>query len=208
MRTLISINSKAFLSFLMLVLSFSMSFSQQFDNLFQDKTHRIKTNLFIIPSIQQWNVSLEFKPLNSKSRVNCIEVSRNLQIERNTLKNPDERKSISLTFRKIFYTEPIFKKNYLFASPYLRLKYRDVYQKEVETDNWFDSPPKFRDFTSTSIIGGASVGEQTIFNKISIGFSCGLGLGYVLGAKVRSKNGAGEKFHLDGDLLVQFGFIF
>lgn len=170
-------------------------FSQQFLDNYQ---FLLKTNVLNVKNAQQWDIITEFKS-NHKNQTNSFEIGRNKFID-----GTSQRKSVYLTYRRVFYTNPVFKNNYLFVAPYGRIKYRDVYQKGI--GSWFFEIP-FRDFNSTSIITGLDVGQQTVIKRVTVGLSAGAGLGYVLKSKVTTY-GVGTDFHLDGNLLIHVGYIF
>ncbi len=190
-----------------IILAFSLilsnkAFSQTHEKLFLDKWIRIKTNILFLPDFKQYQFSLETKPKKSSSRVNCFEL--------NGINNTfytHYRNSVDLRYRKILYSTSFFKNNFLFVSPYSCIHFRNVKQQEESTSNIFDIVPSNRNFTSTSVQLGLSLGEQTSLKKFSLGFSSGMGLGRVLRYKDKPPYGSPDKFYIDIEFLIQLGLL-
>lgn len=165
----------------------------------KEKRHILKTNVLIVPSIQQWTAFLENRVQDTKS--DMFGISYVYMRDESSL-----RKSFSLSYQRLFYAKPFLDNINFFISPYSKLKFRKVYQEGSEPLSII--PISSRDFTSTSLVLGLESGFQS---NISKDFTCSLnvgsGLGYVLFYEAKAF-GQPETVHLDAHFLLQLGYKF
>ena len=174
----------------------SRAFSQE---PFGDKKYFIKTNLFHTTIAQQYALTIENKLDNPfKSNSYTFGFYRNNN-------GIDCRKNINLTFRRVFYSKPVFKSGYLFFSPYAKLLYRDV--KTFNSGGWI-SFTKDLDFNAIALSLGQDVGFHWKFkNNITIGSLLGFGVGYNIDTQIRKYEKPTDLF-LDGQIWIQAGYFF
>lgn len=173
-----------------------------------DRKHIIKTNVLIIPDIQQWTVFLDnLTRNNTQSNTFGLTFSK---ISNRDSESPEfsTRKSFSISYRRYFYTPPVFFKNAVFFAPYSKIAFRKVYQKGDSQGGYIIFPANHRDFTSTSVVLGLETGFQgNISERFIYSLNVGGGLGYVLAYKAKN-DGEPDIVHLDAQFLFQVGYRF
>lgn len=163
----------------------------------EDYSIIIKTNIFNIRIAQQWTLTLESATNKPKQTNNYTLAYFHLSDTNDYL-----RQGAYAMYERRFYAAPLFHHLNLFIAPYGKIVYRDI----NENGNLIF---RERSFQSLSVAVGGNIGLQsTIFKRMSIGLTLGLGIGLVLKQLGYGTNTQANAAHLDGQAFLQLGYIF
>jgi hypothetical protein len=209
-------NQKCWFACIFFILSICCKSLGQTEAIEKTKSAIFQTNIFIIPKLEQWSIGIEVQTKMKSNVSNYVSVIRNrfFSLAENVNTNVEEidqnRRSIDVKYNRKYYVgnSDMFSNNAFFHSPYLSLRFRDVYQKGYG-GGIVSFGQANRDFNSTSLVIGEDLG-LVLFNKnnkVNLSVLFGGGIGKVLYFSSVSDYDP-NSFHADIHGMLNLGFPF